>query len=88
MGLYKIEWKKSAINELKSLPKQVIKRVIKKVKELEKNPTPKGVKKLLGCERFYRLRVGKYRIVYEIKKGKLIIFIIKVGHRKNVYKNK
>ncbi len=87
MALFNIEWKKSAVKELKKLDKSTIKRIISAVENLSKEPNPKGCKKLKGTEFTYRLRVGSYRIIYSIQTAKLIIEIIKVRHRKEVYKN-
>ncbi len=81
---YKIEIKKSAQKELKNLPNKELKRVIEKISSLATNPRPTECKKLSGDEK-YRVRIGNYRILYSIEDNILTIFIIKVGHRKNVY---
>lgn len=86
MDLYKIEWKRSAVKELKKLDKTVIKRIINSVEALSENPTPKGCRKLKGAEFTYRLRLGKYRIIYSLQSSKLVIEIIKIGHRKEIYR--
>ena len=87
MVSYKIEWKHSATKELKRLPKPVIPKIIAAVEGLPENPRPKGSRKIIGAEHTYRIRIGDYRIVYSIEYGRLTIEIIRVGHRKNVYKN-
>lgn len=84
MAKYKIEFKKSAYKELKSIPKKDIKRILNKIESLSDNPRPEGCKKLSALER-YRLRQGDYRILYSIEDDVLTVFIIKIGHRKNVY---
>lgn len=81
---YKIEIKKSAQKELKSLPNKELKKVIEKISSLATNPRPTGCKKLSGDEK-YRIRVGNYRVLYGIEDDILTIFIVKVGHRKDVY---
>ena len=81
---YKIEIKKSAAKEIKSLPEKYLKKVLDKISSLSNTPRPKDCKKLTGKNDF-RIRVGVYRIVYKIEDEKLIIVIIKVAHRKNVY---
>jgi mRNA interferase RelE/StbE len=86
MGLYKIEWKHSAVKELRKLPKDVIVRILKAVEQLSDNPYPSGVRKLVGSEHSYRLREGSHRIIYTVLSSSLIIQIIRVGHRKDVYK--
>ena len=88
MVSYKVEWKQSAIKELRSLDKPNIQRIIKAVKNLSKNPHPTGSKKLRAAEYTYRLRIGQYRVIYSIHSEILFIEIIRVGHRKNIYKNK
>lgn len=81
---YKIGIKKSAQKELKSLPNKELKKVIEKISSLAINPRPAGCKKLSGDEK-YRIRVGNYRVLYSIEDDILTIFIVKVGHRKDVY---
>lgn len=85
MDSFKVEWKHSAVKELKHLPKQVVTRMLEAVESLAKDPYPCGVRKLTGSEHSYRIRVGDYRIVYNIRSSILVIEIIRVGHRKNVY---
>ena len=85
MGKYKLKIKKTAQKEISSLPKKELKLVLKAIEELSHNPRAPNCKKLSGNER-YRKRVGKYRILYEIHNDVLIIFIIKVAHRKEAYK--
>jgi mRNA interferase RelE/StbE len=81
---YKIEIKKSAQKELKNLPDKALKKVIEKIGSLVTNPRPAGCKKLSGDEK-YRIRIGNYRVLYSIEDEILVIFIVKVGHRKDVY---
>jgi mRNA interferase RelE/StbE len=76
----------TAQKELASLPRAIRKRIGKKIDFLEANPGPPGVKMLKGkCGDFYRLRVGDYRILYEIKSEGLLVVVIKIGHRREVY---
>ncbi len=88
MASYKIEWKQSAKKELKKLDKQIVPRILQAVENLVDNPYPSGSKKLIGSDSIYRIRVGDYRIVYNIKSSVLIIEIIKVGHRREIYRQK
>ena len=85
MASYKIEWKHSAVKELKKLPKDAVGRILKAVEQLPANPYPPGVRKLIGSEHSYRLREGSYRIIYTVSSAALIIEIVRVGHRKDVY---
>jgi len=86
MASYKIEVKPSASKELEKLPREMIPRVVAVIRDLAENPYPQGVKKLAGFERTYRIRVGDYRILYDIFKKKLVIEIIRVRHRKDACK--
>jgi mRNA interferase RelE/StbE len=86
MASYKIEWKRPATKELKKLPKETISRILKAIEGLSDEPYPSGVRKLVGSEYTYRLRVGNYRIVYSVIASKSVIEIIRVRHRKDVYK--
>ena len=84
MANYKIEIKKSAAKEISKLPKVSIKCIVNKIQKLSDDPRPNGCKKLSGDEK-YRIRIGVYRVLYSIMDEKLIIYIVKVGHRKDVY---
>lgn len=84
MADYKIEIKRSAQKEIKKLPDTVLKRVVEKITSLAQDPRPDGCKKLSGEEK-YRVRVGDYRILYSIKDDVLLIYVVKVAHRKDVY---
>ena len=88
MASYKILWKKSALKELSKLNRKVILKIITVVENLSKNPFPIGVKKLETSEFTYRIRVGDYRIVFSLFEKELVIEIIRVGHRKEIYRRK
>lgn len=85
MEKYKIEVRKSAVKELHSIPTKDLKKILKTIQELSNNPRPQGCLKLTDQEN-YRIRVGNYRILYSIKDDILIIYIVKIGHRKNIYR--
>jgi mRNA interferase RelE/StbE len=83
---YKILIKASAAKEIERIPsKKDRRRVIERIHSLSDEPRPRGCQKLSGQER-YRLRQGVYRIVYSIEDDELIVHIVKVGHRKDVYR--
>ena len=86
MGSYSIEWKSSALRELRKLPKQVLDRILPAVASLSTDPRPQGVRKLSGSDHTYRIRVGDYRIVYDVLDLRLVILIIRVRDRKDAYK--
>ncbi|MBL1242837.1 MAG: type II toxin-antitoxin system RelE/ParE family toxin [Sulfurimonas sp.] len=85
MALYSIEWKISAQKELRKIDKKEIPKVLEAVEKLAFNPHPTNHKKLLGTEHNFRIRVGNYRVVYFLEDEKLLIEIIRVRHRKDVY---
>lgn len=75
-----------AERQLKSLTDSVQKRIVKRLKSLRENPRPQGVKKLVGEEHLYRIREGDYRIIYTIQDKELIVLVVKIGDRKEVYR--
>ncbi len=85
MDFYKIEWKQSAVKELRQLPKETVSRILKAVEELSSNPFPNQTRKLAGSEHSFRIRVGDYRIIYSVFSKVLTVEIIRVGHRRDVY---
>jgi mRNA interferase RelE/StbE len=87
MAYYKILWKRSAEKELSKLDRVWIKKILEEIERLQHNPMPSQSKKLSGSENTYRIRVSDYRIIYEVFKKEIEILIIKIGHRKDVYRN-
>ena len=83
---YSIEFLRTARKELSKLPKDVQQRIADKIDELKINPCPPGVITLKNGDGRLRLRVGDYRVIYRIEAGRLIIIIVKIGHRRNIYK--
>lgn len=83
---YKIIIKRTAQKEIKNLPKSVINRVIIKIQALANNPRPPGSKKIVSTSDTWRVRVGSYRIIYDVFDDVLIIEVIAVRHRKDAYK--
>ena len=86
MGFYKIRVKKTAEKELSKLPKTAIPKIVGAIRALAVEPRPKGAKKLKNFSHTYRIRVGKYRVLYTIADKVLIIEIIRIRHRKDVYR--
>jgi mRNA interferase RelE/StbE len=83
---YRILIKPSAVKEIKAIsPKKDRQRIIGRISKLADNPRPPGCEKLSGQEK-YRIRQGRYRIVYSIEDQDLIVYVVKVGHRKDVYR--
>lgn len=86
MGLFKIDPKGSLEHDLRKIDKQFIPKILEAVESLSDNPFPAQSKKLKGSESSYRLRVGDYRIVYQVDTSSQIVTIYHARHRKNVYK--
>ena len=82
--MYQLIYSEEAFKQLKKLDKEIQKRIISTLERIRIRPYP-HIKKLVGSP-YFRLRVGDYRIILDIKENKLLIFIIEVGHRKNIYK--
>jgi len=86
MRNYKILWKKSAIKEIAKIPKEIALNIYDSISGLKNNPRKKGSRKLRGSEVLYRIRVNEYRVIYSIYDDILVIEIIKIAHRKEVYR--
>ncbi len=87
MGRYRVFFRKSVARDLRRIPNRDLQRILAAIDSLSEEPRPSGSEKLSGQER-YRLRQGDYRIIYEIKDNKVIVVVVKVGHRKNVYRRR
>ena len=87
MAKYRIEIKSSAVKEIKKLPTSDLKKVLAKIESLAENPRPHDSVKLSGEEK-YRIRSGDYRILYMIEDAVLVVYVVKIGHRKDIYKRK
>jgi mRNA interferase RelE/StbE len=86
MEKYRITFKKSVAKDLRVIPKNDIKKILSKIDTLAVNPRGEGCIKLSGQEN-YRVRQGLYRIAYEIKDDVLVVNVVKVAHRSQVYKS-
>ena len=85
MAAYKIFFKESVWKDFEPIPKKDLKKILQSIDRLSEDPRPRGCEKLTGQERF-RLRQGRYRIVYSIQDNELTVWVVKVGHRKDVYR--
>ena len=85
MALYKVIVKKSVAKDLKKIPKKDVRRILATIQTLAETPRPPQAKKLSGQDR-YRLRQGNYRILYAIEDERLIVCVVKVGDRQDVYR--
>jgi len=85
MAEYEIYFKESVWKELRKVPKKYLKKILSRIENLGFDPRPVGCEKLTAHE-LYRIRQGNYRIVYSIQDSELTIWVIKIGHRKEVYR--
>jgi len=83
---FEILIKRSAAKEIQAIPrKKDRQRIVRKIRQLAEDPRPSGCQKLSGRDR-YRIRQGAYRIVYSVEDDRLIVYVVKVGHRSDVYR--
>ncbi|MDT8273249.1 MAG: type II toxin-antitoxin system RelE/ParE family toxin [Desulfomonilia bacterium] len=85
MAAYNIFFKISVEKDFEHIPKKDLKKILDRINMLAQDPRPAECEKLTGHDR-YRLRQGRYRIVYSIQDNELTIWVVKVGHRKDVYR--
>ncbi len=86
MGSYHVNWRRSTKKDLRRISSTEVARIVDVVATLSDEPRPVGCKKMSGSDCAYRLRVGDYRIIYEVYDETIIIEVIKIGHRRDVYR--
>jgi mRNA interferase RelE/StbE len=84
--VYRIEFAPAAYRNLKNLPEKTLQRIRVRIDGLISEPRPSDCVKLKGAENIYRIRTGDYRILYQVKDELLLVLVVKIGHRKEVYK--
>ena len=87
MATYDVEVSRTAEKQLKAVPREYRRRLAEAILALARDPRPRGSRKLTGYDDVFRVRVGRYRILYSISDRELIIIVLKVGHRQNVYQH-
>ena len=85
MAGYKVYFRESVEKDLRAIPKKDVEQILRRIELLTREPRPLGCEKLTGQER-YRLRQGRYRILYSIQDKELTVWIVKVSHRKDIYR--
>ena len=83
---YQVSILPAALRQLAKFPKPVQKRIQEQIDTLADNPRPHGSKLLEGQQGFYRLRVGDYRVIYQIEAAQLTVLVVRIGHRREVYR--
>ena len=86
MASFKLQWRASTKKDLRKLPRQEVPRIISAAEALANDPFPQGHEKLSGAEHTYRIRVGDYRILYEVDVAQRVLEIQRVRHRKDAYR--
>jgi mRNA interferase RelE/StbE len=86
MASYSVELTRTAEKQLRRIAKRDRSRLVEAIHSLTDRPRPHGARKLQGYDDVYRIRVGQYRVVYEILEDRVIVIVLKVGHRKDIYK--
>jgi mRNA interferase RelE/StbE len=86
MGSYRIEFRRSAERDLRKIRTEMLPRILLAIEELASNPRPSGFRKLEGAEHSYRIRVGDYRVLYEVADKLLVVSIEHVRHRRDAYR--
>jgi mRNA interferase RelE/StbE len=84
--VYEVYLEKSAENDLKRLPTSVFDRIIPQIKSLAENPRPSGCRKITGSKNDWRIRIGDYRVIYEIDEKAKAVRVMRVRHRREVYR--
>lgn len=85
MASFSLFFKQSAERELRKIPTEYVSKIMTKIASLAENPRPVGIQRLKGENRYFRLRQGDYRIIYEIDDSERKVTVIKIGHRREVY---
>jgi len=85
MARYSVEFSKRVAKDLRGIPKKEVELILAKIRDLSEEPFPPASKKLKG-DQLFRIRIGNYRVIYEIRDQLLVVFVVKVGHRKDVYR--
>jgi mRNA interferase RelE/StbE len=81
-----IQFKPLALRQLEKLPRDIQKRLAPRIEALQDDPFPAGCKKMAGLTDTWRTRAGDYRVVYQVHHGILLVLVLSVGHRKDVYR--
>jgi mRNA interferase RelE/StbE len=87
MASWRIEFRRSVERDLKRIDRAAVPQILAAVEALEEQPRPAGVKKLRGSQATWRIRVGDYRVVYEINDDVLLVLVVRIAHRRDVYRD-
>jgi mRNA interferase RelE/StbE len=85
--MYQVKVAEEAAKFIRKQDKHIQRQIINNIRGLTQNPRPQGCKKLQGYKELYRIRSGNYRVVYTIREKMLLVFVVRVAHRKDVYRH-
>jgi mRNA interferase RelE/StbE len=83
---YVVAFKPAAVRDLRKLPEDARRRVAARIDALAAEPRPAGVEALQGASDLYRIRVGDYRVLYQLRRTALVVLVVRIGHRRDVYR--
>lgn len=86
MASWQIEFARSATKDLRGIDRKWIPKILAEIEILAEDPRPDGCKKLVGSEHTYRVRIGDYRVIYDIQDEALVVLIVRIRHRRDVYR--
>lgn len=86
MASYRVDIAKSAAKDLRAIDRKWIPKILASIEALETDPRPTGCRKLVGSEHTYRVRVGAYRVIYDVHDDKIFVLVVRIRHRRNVYR--
>ena len=86
MASYSVELTRTAEKQLRRVAKRARSRLLDAIEALGTKPRPQGARKLQGYEDIYRIRVGQYRVVHEVIDDRVLVIVLKLGHRKDIYR--
>lgn len=86
MGAYSLVIRPSVDRDVRKIPKQTLRRIVTAMKALANDPIHRGASKLQGADQTYRIRIGDYRVIYEVNRTRRIVNILHVAHRRDVYR--
>jgi mRNA interferase RelE/StbE len=88
VSTYKIEWLPAAVRRFDRLDPQLQARILRRVSALAEEPRPSGVVKIAGADDLWRIRIGDYRVIYSLVDAVLVVTVVEIGHRREVYRSR
>ncbi|WP_336501332.1 type II toxin-antitoxin system RelE/ParE family toxin [Microbacterium paraoxydans] len=85
MTRYRVEFTTAAAKEVRKLDPPLCRRILAGISDLEREPRPHGVRKLAGFDNAWRVRIGDYRVLYEVVDERVLVTVVRVAHRRDVY---